>query len=78
MSQVRESVSHVVNIENPTDLEVTIPATEVTCENEDIEILPSQLVIPPRSERGFEVKYRPLVATEDVTTDLVIQNSVLG
>lgn len=59
-------------------MEVTIPASEVTCDNEDIEILPSQLVIPPRAERGFEVKYRPLVSSDDVTTDLLIQNSVLG
>jgi P pilus assembly chaperone PapD len=78
LANVRESVQHIVNIENPTDLEVTIPASEVTCDNEDIEILPNSLVIPPRAERGFEINYRPLVASEDVTTDLIIQNGVLG
>jgi len=27
-SQVRESVSQIINIENPTEVEVTIPASE--------------------------------------------------
>lgn len=27
-SQVRESVSQIINIENPTDVEVTIPASD--------------------------------------------------
>jgi len=34
--------------------------------------------VPGKSERGFEVHYRPLVASEDETCDLVLQNSVLG
>lgn len=77
-SQVRESVSQIISIENPTELEVTIPATEFACSNEDIEITPAQLVIPPRSERGFEIHYRPLVSSDEETMDLILTNAVLG
>lgn len=34
--------------------------------------------MPAKSERGFEVHYRPLVASEDETCDLVLQNVALG
>jgi hypothetical protein len=47
-SQVRESISQTINIENPTDSEVTIPATEWQCSNEYIEITPATLSVPPR------------------------------
>lgn len=77
-SQVRESVSQVVCIENPTDVDVPIAASEFQLENEYIEITPPTLTIPARSERGFEVHYRPLMASEDETCDLVLQNAVLG
>lgn len=77
-SQVRESVSQIVSIENPTDVEVTIPAAEFTCDNEYIEITPETLTVPARAERGFEVHYRPLVASEDEPVDLVLQNATLG
>jgi hydrocephalus-inducing protein len=77
-SQVREEVSAVISIENPTDIEVTIPSSEFQCDNEYIEITPSSLTVPPRSERGFEVHYRPLMASEDVTCDLTLQNAQLG
>jgi len=77
-SQVRESVSQIINIENPTDVEVTIAASEFQCDNEYIEITPATLTVPAKAERGFEVHYRPLVASEDETCDLVLQNAVLG
>lgn len=77
-STVRESVGQVVNIENPTDIDVTIPATEFQCDNEYITITPDTLTIPAKSERGFEVRYRPLLASEEETCDLVLNNSVLG
>jgi hydrocephalus-inducing protein len=77
-SQVRESVSQLINIENPTDTEVTIPSTEFNCENEYIEITPEQLVIPPKAERAFEVHYRPLVTSEPERVDLTLNNDILG
>jgi len=77
-SQVREAVSQVISIENPTDGEVTIPSSEFQCDNEYIEITPPSLTVPARSERSFEVHYRPLTASEDETCDLVLRNAVLG
>ena len=77
-SQVREAVSQVISIENPTDVDVTISASEFQCDNEYIEITPPTLTVPARSERGFEVHYRPLIASEDEACDLVLQNTVLG
>ena len=56
-----------------------IAQNEIVCDNEYIEVTPSSLVLPPRSERGFEVHYRPLIASDDETTcDLTIKNAVLG
>lgn len=77
-SQVRESVTQVISIENPTESEVVIPASEFQCNNEYIEITPATLKIPARSERGFEIHYRPLTATADEECDLVLENAVLG
>jgi hydrocephalus-inducing protein len=71
-SQVRESISQTINIENPTDSEVTIPSSEWQCGNEYIEITPSSLTVPPRQERGFEIHYRPLIASEDESCDLLL------
>merc|ERR1711988_1866900 len=78
MTQVRESVSQVIAIENPTAQEVKIPASEFAYTHENIEISPAELVIPPRSERGFEILFRPLGAAEEETIDLTLVNAVLG
>ena len=75
---MRESVSHIISIENPTELEVTIPATEFSAVKDEISIEPETLVIPPRSERGFEISFRPLVASEEEDLELTLTNSVLG
>lgn len=63
-STVRESVSSIINIENPTDVDVTIPSSEFVCDNEYIQITPASLKIPARSEKGFEVHYRPLISKD--------------
>lgn len=77
-SQVRESVSQMISIENPTDVDVKIAASDFHFDHEYIEITPATLTVPARAERGFEVHYRPLVSSEDETCDLVLQNPVLG
>lgn len=70
---MRESVSQVVSIENPTEEEVTIPSSEFKCDNEYVEITPATLTVPARSERGFEVHYRPLIASsEEEACDLIL------
>jgi hypothetical protein len=33
--------------------------------NEYIEITPDTLKIPPKSERGFEISYRPLIVVAE-------------
>lgn len=59
-SAIRESVSKVITIENPTDMEVTIAKNQYVFTNEYIDVAPEILKIPPKSERGFEIIYRPL------------------
>ena len=77
-STVRESVSSIINIENPTDVDITIPSSEFVCENEYIEITPESLKIPSKSEKGFEVHYRPLIAKDMEESELTLTNSILG
>jgi len=77
VSPIRESVSRIVTIENPTDAEVVIAKSQFTCTSEYVEIGPEQLKIPAKSERGFEISYRPLIISEQ-EVDLILKNPVLG
>jgi P pilus assembly chaperone PapD len=77
-SQIRESTSQLISIENPTDVEVTINNTDFHCDNEYIQITPPKLVIPPRTERAFEVHYRPLVSSGVQNVNLILHHAVLG
>ena len=45
--------------------------------NEYIDITPDTLKVPPKSERGFEINYRPLIVSEQ-EVDLILKNPVLG
>jgi hypothetical protein len=56
---------------------VVIAKSQFTCTSEYIDIGPEQLKIPPKSERGFEISYRPLIVSEQ-EVDLVLKNPVLG
>jgi hydrocephalus-inducing protein len=76
-SPIRESVSRIVTIENPTDTEVVIARNQFTCASEYIEVGPETLKIPAKSERGFEISYRPLIISEQ-EVDLILKNPVLG
>jgi hypothetical protein len=76
-SPIRESVSRIVTIENPTDTEVVIARNQFTCASEYVEVGPETLKIPAKSERGFEISYRPLIISEQ-EVDLVLKNPVLG
>lgn len=64
VSPIRESISKTITIDNPTETEITIIRSQFTIANEYIEIQPDTLKIPPKSERGFEIIYRPLIALE--------------
>jgi hypothetical protein len=48
------------------------------CDNEYVQITPQKLVIPPKTERGFEVHFRPLVTSADETVPLTLDDPVLG
>ena len=76
-SPVRESVMRIISIENPTDQELEVPKTQWVMANEYLDIQPEVLKIPPKSERGFEVHYRPLIASEQ-TCDLELKSPILG
>lgn len=77
ISPIRESISRIVTIENPTDTEIIIGKSQFTCTSEYIDLGPEQLKIPPKSERGFEISYRPLIVSEQ-EVDLMLKNPVLG
>lgn len=54
-----------------------IAKNQFTCASEYIDLGPEQLKIPAKSERGFEISYRPLIVSEQ-EVDLVLKNPVLG
>jgi len=76
-SAIRETVSKVVTIENPTDNEVTILRSQFVYVNEYVEVTPDTLKIPPKSEGGFEINYRPLTMSEQ-EVDLTLKHPILG
>jgi len=61
---IRETSSKVVTIENPTENEITILRNQFIFTNEFIDVTPDTLKIPPKSEGGFEIIYRPLNLSE--------------
>ena len=74
---VRESVSKIITIENPTSNEVQVNRSQFVISNEYVDIVPESLVIPPQSERGFEVNYRPLIVSEE-ESDFALKSPELG
>ena len=74
---IRETASKIITIENPTDNEVTILRNQFLFTNEFIDVTPDTLKIPPKSEGGFEVIYRPLNMSEQ-EVDFALKNPVLG
>jgi hypothetical protein len=77
ISPIRESISKVITIENPTDSEVVVAKNQFVCNNEYVDITPETLKIPAKSERGFEINYRPLMQSEQ-EVDLVLKHPILG
>jgi len=51
-------------IENPTDKEIEIPKSQFVFVNDTILIQPDVLKIPPKSERHFDILFRPLIVSE--------------
>lgn len=74
---VRETASKMIIIENPTTKEITVKKEEFVINNEYTEITPESITIPPQSERGFEISYRPLIVSEE-KQELVLNSAALG
>lgn len=51
-------------IANPLDTPIDITSDQVVCDNDYVIINPPVLTIPPKSESGLELTYRPLIAVE--------------
>jgi hypothetical protein len=49
----------------------------VTVDNEYVTVNPPTLLIPPKSESGLEITYRPLLAVE-VQANFTVKSSSLG
>jgi len=77
ISPVRETVTKMIIIENPTSSDVEISKKEFVINNEYISITPDAITIPSQSERGFEISYRPLIVGEN-TEELVLNSAALG
>jgi hypothetical protein len=64
ISCVRETAVKEIMIENPTDKEIEIPKSQFVFVNDTILIQPDVLKIPPKSERHFDILFRPLIVSE--------------
>lgn len=63
VSPIRESVSEVIMIENPTEQEVEVNRTQFTVNNEYIEIVPEAQVLKAGETREFTIRYLPLMVS---------------
>lgn len=61
---VREVVTKLVTIENPLNVPVDIKKEQLVSDSDSISFNPPAFSIPARSEFGFEVVFRPLLALE--------------
>ena len=63
-SVVREATQRLINIENPLPHPVDIKQDMIVVESDTVFVSPKSFVIPPKSEFGLEIIYRPLLAKE--------------
>lgn len=77
VSEVRESCSQGIVIENPTADDIKINRTMFTVSNEYIEITPEEFVIKAQDAREFYVNFRPLIVSES-QSDVILKNPTLG
>ena len=77
VSVVREIASKLITIENPLNDPVDIKKEYLTTDTDQISFNPPTFSIPPRSEFGLEVIFRPLLATES-NNKIVLKSPELG
>ena len=63
-SIVREVATKLITIENPLNVAIEIKKEQLISDSENIGFNPPSFSIPARSEFGFEVIFRPLLAAE--------------
>lgn len=61
VSAVRESCSHPIVVENPTNEEIKVLKSQFVFVNEYLEITPDEIVIKAHESREFNINFRPLV-----------------
>jgi hydrocephalus-inducing protein len=59
---VRESFSKLITLENPLLVPVQIKKEMILIESDVIYVSPNNFTIPAKSEFGFEIIFRPLLA----------------
>jgi len=64
VSVVRETFSKLITIENPLNIPITVKKENLISDHECITFNPPTFVMPPKSESGFEVLFRPLLANQ--------------
>lgn len=65
---MRETASAFIPIDNPTDTQIEIDAAQFVVTNENVSISPAKVTLPPNSEKGFTVNFRPLIISESTMT----------
>jgi hydrocephalus-inducing protein len=61
-SIVREVATKLITIENPLSVPVEVKKDHLTCDTEIVSFNPPSFSVLARSEFGFEVVFRPLLA----------------
>ena len=61
---VRDTVKKVISITNPLDKPVDIKREQISVDTDTLTFTPQNFTIPPKSEFGVELSYRPLAAGE--------------
>jgi hydrocephalus-inducing protein len=74
---VREVQTKLITIENPLGVAVDIKKEQLVSETDSVSFNPPAFSIPPRSEFGFEVVFRPLIAQE-INSRVVLKSPELG
>ena len=77
VGQVREIVTGSFTVNNPLNIDVTIPQEQVIIENEYLTVTPDIISIPAESEVAVDVSFRPLVVGK-INTNVTIKSSELG
>lgn len=74
---MRETTSTIVQIENPLDEPVEFKRDAVKISTDLVSVNPFGFTIPPHSETGVEVIFRPLLV-KDLDETLLITSTELG